>query len=271
MRESWTGSVPPETPGPAMREGRSQNAECKSQKTEGTLGIPSDFCILHFDFCISHGPPRPARRRIRPPTRVPCLRAKNLPCPRRRLRRPARGRPTPRSPLRGPRPSADPTNTPTRSARSGPPAKRARGCCPGATPEEIALLGPDPRSGLSLFAGGLDWQPGDEVIYNPDDYPANVYPWTDLARRGGGAACVAPGAARGEYTPDLIENALTPRTRLVALASAFFRQRLPPRPWMPSAKCSTRAGCCFPSMPSRRWARCRWSVEHVDFLSARRA
>ena len=91
---------------------------------------------------------------------------------------------------------------------------------PGATPEEIALLGPT-SLGLSLFAGGLDWQPGDEVLYYGDDYPANVYPWTDLARRG-----VVPRALQperpGEITPALVEAALTPRTRLVALASASF-------------------------------------------------
>ncbi len=87
-------------------------------------------------------------------------------------------------------------------------------------PEEVALLGPT-SLGLSLFAGGLDWQPGDEVVYYADDYPANVYPWTDLARRG-----VVPVALRperpGEITPAAVEAALTSRTRLVALASAYF-------------------------------------------------
>ena len=91
---------------------------------------------------------------------------------------------------------------------------------PGAAPEEIALLGPT-SLGLSLFAGGLDWEPGDEVIYNPDDYPANVYPWTNLARRGVVPRPLQP-ERPGEITPALVEAALTPRTRLVALASAFF-------------------------------------------------
>ena len=88
------------------------------------------------------------------------------------------------------------------------------------SPDEVALLGPT-SLGLSLFAGGLDWQPGDEVVYYADDYPANVYPWLDLARRG-----VVPVALRpehpGEITPAVVEAALTPRTRLVALASAYF-------------------------------------------------
>jgi selenocysteine lyase/cysteine desulfurase len=53
----------------------------------------------------------------------------------------------------------------------------------GAKPNEIALLGPT-SLGLSLVANGLPWQPGDEVVAYLDDYPANVYPWMELERRG---------------------------------------------------------------------------------------
>ncbi|MBV8587893.1 MAG: aminotransferase class V-fold PLP-dependent enzyme, partial [Verrucomicrobia bacterium] len=52
-----------------------------------------------------------------------------------------------------------------------------------ASPEEIALLGPT-SLGLSLFANGIRWSPGDEVICYQDDYPANVYPWLNLRTRG---------------------------------------------------------------------------------------
>ena len=53
----------------------------------------------------------------------------------------------------------------------------------GCDADEIALLGPT-SLGLSLVANGLPWKPGDEVVYYPDDYPANVYPWTQLRDRG---------------------------------------------------------------------------------------
>lgn len=90
----------------------------------------------------------------------------------------------------------------------------------GCGEDEVALLGPT-ALGLNLVADGLDWQPEDEVVYHADDYPANVYPWTKLAGRG-----VRPVALRperpGEITVELVEAALTPRTRLVALASAHF-------------------------------------------------
>lgn len=91
---------------------------------------------------------------------------------------------------------------------------------PGAQADEISLQGPT-ALGLSLIAGGLDWRPGDEVVYHADCYPANVYPWLELQRRG-----VIPVAIRtpryGEVTIESVAAALTPRTRLVALASAHF-------------------------------------------------
>ncbi len=101
--------------------------------------------------------------------------------------------------------------------------KHARQTCArliGAQADEIALLGPT-SLGLSLFANGLDWQPGDEVVCYHGDYPANVYPWLELRRRGVTVRYLEPDAA-GEITPELVERALTPRTKLVALASAHF-------------------------------------------------
>ncbi len=90
----------------------------------------------------------------------------------------------------------------------------------GGRASEISLLGPT-SLGLSLVANGLDWQPGDEVVCYQDDYPANVYPWTDLARHGVVVKLLKP-EAPGVITPELVEAALTPKTKLVALASCHF-------------------------------------------------
>ena len=101
--------------------------------------------------------------------------------------------------------------------------KHARHTCAqliGAHPDEIALLGPT-SLGLSLFANGLDWQPGDEVLCYHGDYPANVYPWLDLRRRGVTVRYLTP-ASPGAITAELVEQALSPKTKLVALASAHF-------------------------------------------------
>lgn len=90
----------------------------------------------------------------------------------------------------------------------------------GANSREIALLGPT-SLGLSLFANGLPWQAGDEVICYLDDYPANVYPWQNLERRGVKMVYLKP-ERPGEITPELVGRALTKKTKLVALASCHF-------------------------------------------------
>ncbi len=86
--------------------------------------------------------------------------------------------------------------------------------------DEIALLGPT-ALGLSLFANGLTWCEGDEVVCYPDDYPANVYPWLELERKGVVIKRLQP-EQPGEITPALVAELLSDRTRLVALASAHF-------------------------------------------------
>ena len=130
-----------------------------------------------------------------------------------------------------PAPVADAVCNYTRAAAENPQEfgdvlrdiKRARGVCAdfiGCGADEIALLGPT-SLGLSLFANGLPWREGDEVLCYHGDYPANVYPWIELRRRGVTVRYLEP-AEPGEITRELVAAALTPRTRLVALASAHF-------------------------------------------------
>jgi len=90
----------------------------------------------------------------------------------------------------------------------------------GATADEISLLGPT-SLGLSLVAKGLDWQPGDEVIYHFDDYPANVYPWLGLAPLGVKPVALKPDLP-GVITWENLAPLLTEKTRLVSLASCHF-------------------------------------------------
>ena len=89
-----------------------------------------------------------------------------------------------------------------------------------AKPNEIALLGPT-ALGLSLVANGLPWEPGNEVVYYSGDYPSNVYPWLNLARQGVKPVPLTPEKV-GHVTPELVFAALTPKTKLVALASCHF-------------------------------------------------
>lgn len=145
---------------------------------------------------------------------------------------------------------------------------RARGVCAkaiGAHADEIALLGPT-SLGLSLFANGLDWKPGDEIVCHGDDYPSNVYPWTALASRGVVIRHVRPDVP-GRITPDVVEAALTGRTRLVALASAHFLSG-----WRIDVdaigKLLRSRGVLFSVDAIQTVGAEPFSVENVDFLSA---
>jgi selenocysteine lyase/cysteine desulfurase len=90
----------------------------------------------------------------------------------------------------------------------------------GCGTDEIAFTGPT-ASGLNTVANGLEWKPGDEVVCYLDDYPANVYPWLTLERLG--VKPVLLDTVRiGEVTPEVVERALTKRTKLVALSTANY-------------------------------------------------
>jgi cysteine desulfurase / selenocysteine lyase len=90
----------------------------------------------------------------------------------------------------------------------------------GADDEEIAFAGPT-ASGLNAVANGLDWKSGDEIVCYLDDYPANVYPWLALEARGVKPVLLETPSI-GEITPEIVERALTKRTKLVALTSANY-------------------------------------------------
>jgi selenocysteine lyase/cysteine desulfurase len=146
--------------------------------------------------------------------------------------------------------------------------KRTRRLCAefiSAEPDEIALLGPT-SLGLSLFANGIAWQPGDEVLCYHGDYPANVYPWLELRRRGVTVRFLEP-TEPGAITPDLVAAALTPRTRLVALASAHFftGYRIDVDA---IGRLLHERGVLFSLDAIQTLGAFPLSVEHVDFLSA---
>lgn len=135
----------------------------------------------------------------------------------------------------------------------------------GAKADEIALLGPT-SLGLNLFANGLDWKSGDELICYGDDYPSNVYPWAALTSRGVILKRLTP-PTPGRITPELIQAALTPRTRLVALASCHFLSgwRIPVDE---IGRLLHERGVLFSVDAIQTLGASPFSVEHIDFLSA---
>ncbi len=134
-----------------------------------------------------------------------------------------------------------------------------------AEPGEIALLGPT-SVGLSLFANGIEWKPGDELVCYRDDYPANVYPWLNLRRQGVAVKFIRPDRL-GRITPELVGEALSPRTRMVALASCHFLTG-----WRIDVDAIGRLlaarGVLFSLDAIQTLGAFPTSVRHVDFLSA---
>jgi selenocysteine lyase/cysteine desulfurase len=53
----------------------------------------------------------------------------------------------------------------------------------GAAPDEVAIT-KNTSEGLAMIANGLDWRPGDAVVGIEDEFPANYFPWAQLAPRG---------------------------------------------------------------------------------------
>jgi selenocysteine lyase/cysteine desulfurase len=86
---------------------------------------------------------------------------------------------------------------------------------------EIAFVG-STSMGLAMVAAGLPWECGDNVVCYRDDYPANVYPWMDLERRGVEARFVEA-TPLGNVTVEDVERVVDKKTRLVSLASVHFQ------------------------------------------------
>ena len=107
---------------------------------------------------------------------------------------------------------------------------------------------------------------GDEVVCYLDDYPANVYPWLALERRG--VRVVLLETTRiGEITADVVEGALTERTRLVALASANFCSGYRIDLEAIGALCAER-GVLFSVDAIQTLGVFPTKLDHIDFLSA---
>jgi cysteine desulfurase / selenocysteine lyase len=90
----------------------------------------------------------------------------------------------------------------------------------GAAAEEIAFV-PNTSTGLATVAEGLDWRPGESVLVAVPDFPANVYPWQHLERKGVVVRFIERGAG-GRIGPEAVAKALVPGARLLAISSVDY-------------------------------------------------
>lgn len=88
-----------------------------------------------------------------------------------------------------------------------------------AEPGELAFV-KNTSEGIGLVAEGFPWQPGDNVVTSADEYPANVYPWLNLARRGVEVRRVP--SRQGRILVDDLRAAMDTRTRILTLSFVEF-------------------------------------------------
>jgi len=89
----------------------------------------------------------------------------------------------------------------------------------GAGAGDIAFMKNTPEA-ISTVASGLDWKPGDNVVVPSCEFPANVYPWMNLAGLGVELRLVP--AVDGAVTPAVLAQHVDGRTRLIAVSWIQF-------------------------------------------------
>lgn len=88
-----------------------------------------------------------------------------------------------------------------------------------ASPDEIVFM-PNTAAGINTAAVSLPLRPGDNVLVLDGDYPANIYPWQQLAYRGVLVKVVPQ--HKGGLDLDVLVRRIDHRTRVIALSSAMF-------------------------------------------------
>ncbi len=88
-----------------------------------------------------------------------------------------------------------------------------------AHPHEVVGI-PSTSSGLNAVAQAIDWRPGDNIVLADVEFPANVYPWMVLARRG--VECRLAPAADGGAAVEAFDPLVDERTRLIAVSAVQF-------------------------------------------------
>ncbi len=89
----------------------------------------------------------------------------------------------------------------------------------GATPDRVAFFD-NTTNAINLLATGLDWKPGDRVLLDDIEFPANVYPFLNLKRFGVEVDFVRN--RDGRILLEDIEAAITPATKLISISHVQF-------------------------------------------------
>lgn len=93
--------------------------------------------------------------------------------------------------------------------------RRLAGLLLNADPLDIAFV-KNTSEGIGIVAEGMRWQAGDNVVTAEEEYPANLYPWMNLAERGVELRRVS--SRDGRLLLDDLRAAIDGRTRLLSLS-----------------------------------------------------
>jgi len=106
-----------------------------------------------------------------------------------------------------------------------PTLQRARAAAArlvNASPDEIALL-PNTSHGINLAAQCLPLEPGKRIVVSDLEFPANVYPWAQVAKEGRARVDVVRGDALGRPDPGrLMEELDSGDVGVFALSAVQF-------------------------------------------------
>jgi selenocysteine lyase/cysteine desulfurase len=86
-------------------------------------------------------------------------------------------------------------------------------------PDDVYFV-PNTAHGVGVVAEGFPWRPGDNVVLAAEEYPANQYPWMNLAGRGVEVRAVQSRGSR--VALDDLRAATDARTRVLTVSSVEF-------------------------------------------------
>lgn len=92
--------------------------------------------------------------------------------------------------------------------------------------DEIAFI-KNTSEGISIVAGGIDWQWGDLIVTTAVEYPANIYPWVEVVRSRGARLDMVPeqtmpDGSRQVPVEAILTAASDPRCRVVTLSHVEY-------------------------------------------------
>jgi selenocysteine lyase/cysteine desulfurase len=88
-----------------------------------------------------------------------------------------------------------------------------------AKPSEIGLV-PNTSYGLNIVANGINWKKGDKILLSDIEFPANVYPWLNLRKKGVRIEFLK--SKKGFFDIDAFLKAIDSRCRLLSLSQVQF-------------------------------------------------